>query len=92
MPNGSEPLIHAVTDNKPKMLRGLHQKVRGGCKSSRAFLPQTRQPPADRWGLPHRGTQAERGQPVVPPPGKANRQGNRWGCGSRRMEEAKAAR
>ena len=91
MTNGSEPLINAVTDDKPKMLTGLNQKVRGWCRGSRAFLPQTRQPPADRRGLTHRGTQAERGTPVVPPQGKAHRKGSRRGCGYRRMEEAKAA-
>jgi hypothetical protein len=91
MTNGRAPLINAVTDDKPKMLRGLDQKVRGWCRGSRAFLPQTVEPPAERRGLTHRGTQAERGKPVVPPQGKAHRKGSRRGCGSRRMEEAKAA-
>src|SRR5256884_3251176 len=50
MTNGSEPLINAVTDDKPKMLTGLNQKVCGWCRGSRAALPQTRQPPADRQG------------------------------------------
>ena len=81
MTNGSEPLINAVTDNKPKMLAGLNQKVRGWCRGSRAFLPQTVQPPADRRGLPHRGTQAKRGKLVVSPQGKALRKVRRRGCG-----------
>jgi hypothetical protein len=91
MTNGREPLINAVTDDKPKMLTGLNQKVRGWCRGSRAFLPQTLQPPADRRGLTHRGMQAERGKPVVSPQGKAYRKGRRRGCGYRRMEKAKAA-
>jgi hypothetical protein len=91
MTNGREPLINAVTDDKPKMLRGLDHKVRGWSRGSRAFLPQTGEPPADRRGLTHRGTQAERGKPVVSPQGQANRTGSRRGCGYRRMEEAKAA-
>ena len=81
MTNGREPLIHAVTDDKPKMLIGLNQKVRGWCRGSRTSLPQTVQPPADRRGLTHPGTQAERGKPVVSPQGKANRKGSRRGCG-----------
>ena len=81
MANASEPLINAVTDNKPKMLTGLNQKVRGWCRGSRASLPQTGQPPADRRGLTHRGTHAERGKPVVSPQGKASRKASRWGCG-----------
>jgi len=81
MPNGSEPLINAVTDDKPKMLTGLHQKVRSWGRGSRACLPQTGEPPADRRGLTHRGTQAERGKPVVSPPGKANRKGSGRDCG-----------
>ncbi len=91
MTNGREPLINAVTDDKPKMLTGLNQKVRGWCRGSRVFLPQTLQPPADRRGLTHRGTQTERGKPVVSPQGKAHRKVSRRGCGYRRMEEAKAA-
>jgi len=51
MTNGSEPLINAVTDDKPKILTGLNQKVRGWSRGSRAFLPQTLQPPAYRRGL-----------------------------------------
>ena len=35
MTNMREPLLNAVTDDKPKMLSGLNQKVRGWCKSSR---------------------------------------------------------
>ena len=35
MTNTREPLLNAVTDDKPKMLLGLNQKVRGWCKSSR---------------------------------------------------------
>jgi hypothetical protein len=81
MTNGSEPLINAVTDAKPKMLTGLNQKARGWCRGSRTFLPQTLQPPAARRGLTHRGTQAERGKPVVPPQGKANRKVSRRGGG-----------
>ena len=91
MTNRSELLINAVTDAKPKMLTGLNQKVRGWGRSSRTFLPQTVEPPADRRGLTHRGTQTERGKPVVSPEGKAPRKVCRRGCGYRRMEEAKAA-
>ena len=91
MTNASEPLIHVVTEHKPKMLPGLNHKVRGWCRGSRAFLPQTEQPPADRRGLTHRGTLTERGKPVVSPQGKAPRKVRRRGCGYRRREEAKAA-
>jgi hypothetical protein len=91
MTNGREPLINAVTDHKPKMLTGLNQKGRGWCRGSRASLPQTGQPPADRRGLTPRGTQAERGKPVVSPQGKAYRKGRRRDGGERRMEEAQAA-
>ena len=91
MTNRSEPLINAVTDDKPKMLTGLNQKVRGWGRGSRAFLPQTEQPPADRRGLTHRGTQTERGKPVVSPHGKVPRKVHRRDRGYRRMEEAKAA-
>jgi len=90
--NGSAPLLHAGTDDKPKRLPGLHQKVRGWCRGSRACLPQTLQPPAERRGLTQRGTPAERGKPGVSPPGKAHRKGSRRGGGERRREEAKAAR
>jgi hypothetical protein len=91
MTNGRAPLLHAVTDDKPKMLPGLTQKVRGWCRGSHAALPQTGQPRADRRGLTHRGTQAQRGKPVGSPQGQAHRQGSRRGCGERRMEEAQAA-
>ena len=90
--NGSAPLRPAGTDDKPQRLPGLHQKVRGGCRGSRACLPQTLQPPAERRGLTQRGTPAERGQPGVSPPGNAHRKGSRRGGGARRRAEAKAAR
>src|SRR2546422_11550596 len=89
MTNGSEPLINAVTDDKPKMLTGLNQKVRGWCRGSRVFLPQTLQPPADRRGLTPRGTQAGRGKPVVAPQREEHLEGRRRGRGHKRWAEAK---
>ena len=35
MTNTCEPLLNAVTDDKPKVLSGLNQKVRGWRKDSR---------------------------------------------------------
>ena len=35
MTNTCEPLLNAVTDDKPKVLSGLNQKVRGWRKGSR---------------------------------------------------------
>jgi hypothetical protein len=56
------------------------------------------EPPAQRRGLTHTVTAAERGKPVVSlgdntlSPRKASRKGRRRGCGYRRREQAKAGR
>jgi len=41
MVNTCESLINVVTENKPKMLTGLHQKVRGQVQVLRTQLTQT---------------------------------------------------
>jgi hypothetical protein len=39
--NTREPLINVVTVDKPKVLTGLDQKVRGRCRGFCTLLPQT---------------------------------------------------
>ena len=55
MGNISELLINVVILNKPKVLLGLNQKVRGGMVRG-LFIPSThsRTPPAKRQALTHR--------------------------------------
>ena len=53
MANEGELLLNVVIDNKPKMLRGLNQKVRERLRSSHFFLTQTTLPPAERQSLTH---------------------------------------
>jgi len=75
MANRSEPLLNAVNHSKPKMLTGLNQTVRGRVQGLTFPLPQTDVPPAERRGLSHPGTNAERGKPVaLPAAGTANRE------------------
>ena len=81
MTNIREPLLNAVTDDKPKVLLGLNQKGTWQVQGFPTLLPQTQEPPADQRGLTHRGTHAERGKPVATPSGKANREASRRGCG-----------
>ena len=73
-----ELLINVVMHNKPKVMKGLHQKVRGRDQKLPILLTQTTQPPAERQGLTHLGTHAERGKPVTSPTGKATRKRSWW--------------
>ena len=82
--NTCEPLINVVTVDKPKMLTGLNQKVRGRYRGSCTRLSQTPRPPADRRSPPHPGTEAERGKPVALPSWESAPQGAPTG---RRVEE-----
>jgi len=63
MCNICELLINAVRVNRPKMLIGLNQKVRGMvgvfvCHFTRSMIP-----PANRQALTHRVESAEHGKP-----------------------------
>ena len=89
--NTCEPPINVVTVDKPKMLRGLNQKVRDRHRGS--ALSCRRHNGHRRTGgtHPHRGTHAERGKPDAFPTGTVCREGHLWGSGYMRMEEAKAA-
>lgn len=53
MVNICEPLINVVTRNKPKMLIGLNQKVRGQVQVFNDHLVADVVPPANRWNLNH---------------------------------------
>ena len=93
MVNTHELPINVVRTNKPKMLTGLSQK---GTRPGMGVLPS---PIADKTATggqagptPSHGTYAERGKPVVLPPGRHVARHSRWGGGYRRMEEAKATR
>jgi hypothetical protein len=63
MRNICELLLNVVNVNRPKMLTGLDQKVRGkdGMFRSRPTRPMT--PPANRQTLTHRVKLAEQGKP-----------------------------
>jgi len=88
--NICESPINVVTVDKPKMLRGLNQKVRD---RNRSFALSCRRHNGHRrtgGAHAHRGTHAERGKPDALPRGTACREGRPWGSGYMRMEEAKA--
>ncbi len=73
------------------MLRGLSQKgTRERFRVCPLTLTQTGPPPAQKQNLPYPGTHAERGNPVVLLPRKANRKEGRENGGHRKMEKAKA--
>ena len=75
----------------PKLLTGLNQKVSGQVQGLQRFPAAEDAPPAERHDLTRSVTSAERGKPVVLPPGKASRKASRRDCGYRRREQAKAA-
>ena len=88
--NTDERLINVVIDSKPKALAGLDQKV---CSLGEEVVRLFSWPhalPAERADLPHAGTEAEHGKPVVLPTWKANRQASLWDGGDRRREQANA--
>jgi hypothetical protein len=58
-------LINVVKRNKPKVLVGLDQKVRGQVRVFPCNPTQTVVPPAERRTLTHPGTNAERGKPAA---------------------------
>jgi hypothetical protein len=67
MVNKCELPLNVVTTNKPKMLTGLNQKVRGRVSVLQNHRPQMQAPPAERQDLTHSGIPAERGKPVSLP-------------------------
>lgn len=67
MTNTCKLLINVVIRNKPKMLRGLNQKVRGSVRRLPISLTQTQQPPAKRQRLTRPGIRTERGKPASLP-------------------------
>lgn len=65
---GKHLSINVVTCNKPKMLTGLHQKVRGMVVPVRNGNTWTITPPADRQNLTRSSVcWSELGKPVLPP-------------------------
>jgi hypothetical protein len=75
-----ELLINVVMHNKPKVMTGLNQKVRGKDQKLPILLTQTTRPSAERQSLTHPGTHAERGNPVTLP-----HQGKRLARGADRI-------
>ena len=65
MTNTREPLLNAVTDDKPKMLLGLNQKVTGQVQGLQRSPAADVVPPAQRHDLTHAVPSAERGKPVA---------------------------
>ncbi len=61
--NIRELLINVVNQNKPKVLKGLDQKVRGMDRVLYIHPTQSVIPPADRQALTHRVKSAEHGKP-----------------------------
>ena len=72
MVNPGEVLIKAVIINKPKMLSGLNQKVRGQVQGAGQSPVADGAPPAERHDLTPGDREDERSNPVVSPRGKAN--------------------
>ena len=90
MANRSERLLNVVITNKPKALRGLDQKVRSLAEEVVRLFSWPHALPAERADLPHSGTEAEHGKPVVLPMRKATRKARPRDGGYRRREQAKA--
>ncbi len=91
MGNESELLINVVRTDKPKALIGLNQKVRGWLIE----FPSSRHADAKATGEqadpnPLSDMQAERGNPVVLPEGKAHRKVSPKHGGQKKVEKAKA--
>ena len=70
MVNTCERLINVVIDGKPKALRGLDQKVSSRVEEVVRLFSWPDALPAERADLPHSGTEAEHGKPVVSPRGR----------------------
>jgi hypothetical protein len=60
-------VLNAVTNNKPKMLLGLDQKVRGQVRGFYPSLAQTTHHRRRAAAFPTLATTAQRGKPVVLP-------------------------
>ena len=73
MVNTGERPINVVIDGKPKALRGLDQKVSSQAEELVRLFSWSEALPAERADLPHSGTEAEHGKPVVLPLRKATR-------------------
>ena len=63
MRNICELLINAVNDDRPKVLTGLDQKVRGMVGAVRCCPTRTTIPQTNRQTLAHRVEEAEQGKP-----------------------------
>ncbi len=63
MRNICELLLNVVNDDRPKMLIGLDQKVRGMVRAVRCCPTRTMIPPANRQTLTHHVKLAEQGKP-----------------------------
>jgi hypothetical protein len=74
-------VLNVVSNNKPKMLIGLDQKVRGQVQGLRDPLAQMRYHRRKAATFPTLATTAERGKPVVLPHGTASRKASPWGGG-----------
>ena len=74
--------------NKPKRLTGLDQKVSSQAEEVVRLFSWSEALPAERADLPHSGTEAEHGKPVVLPTWRADRKASPWDGGYRRREQA----
>ena len=90
MVNTGERPLNVVIDDKPKALRGLDQKVSSQAEEVIGLFSWLHALPAERADLPHSGTEAEHGKPVVLPMRKATRKARPRDGGYRRREQAKA--
>ena len=81
MVNIGERPINVVIDGKPKALRGLDQKVSSQAEELVRLFSWSEALPAERADLPHSGTEAEHGKPVVLPPRTATRKARPWDGG-----------
>ena len=63
MSNICELLLNVVSQNKPKMLKGLDQKVRGMDRVLYSHPTQSMIPSAERQALTHPVKSAEHGKP-----------------------------
>ena len=79
MVNESELLINVVMHNKPKVLRGLNQKVCGQAQRVNGSLTWLLLHRRKRQHLTYSGTHAERGKPVTLPPRESEPQGEPMG-------------
>jgi hypothetical protein len=91
MANPGERSINIVTENKPKVLKGLSQNGTVAGTRTPPFLVMGNNATGGQSApTPFVVTATEHGNPVRCPRGKAHRKARRWTCGTRRMEEAKA--